>query len=160
MKSSSIWERWPSLKKYQKTALHYFSKAIEIDDNREEYHAAIASVYAQLGELELAEAHFNNATEIAPEDTRYWKQYVLFLLETGQHEAAIDTLDIAEESAVGAELIYCRVASLFVAGARQEALLLLSEALEDEYESHSMLFEIVPSLQQDYEVLSMLKAFS
>lgn len=146
------------LEKLWELAVHYCKKAIEIDDNREEYHATIAMAYAQLDELEEAETHYCLATDIAPEEAQYWLQYALFLMLTSQEEGALEILDLAEESTVSAELVYCRVACLFRLGDRQEALLLLSEVLEEEYCAHELLFEVLPELQRDIEVLSLVKA--
>jgi tetratricopeptide (TPR) repeat protein len=141
-------------------AIHYCNKAIEIDDNREEYHATIASAYAEMGNYELAEDHYRLATDIAPEEASYWQQYALFLLETEQFEAAMDVLELAEESSVGPELSYCRIACLFEVGDRQEALLQLSEVLEEDYDTYYLLFKIAPQLQKDSEIVSLLRAYS
>lgn len=148
------------LEKQWELAVHYCKKAIELDDNREEYHASIATAYAQLDDLEQAETHYCTATDIAPEDAQYWLQYALFLMLTSQEEGALEILDLAEETAVGSELVYCRVACLFLLGERQEALLLLSEVLEEAYEDHSLLFNMAPQLQRDVEVISLLRAYS
>lgn len=148
------------LEKQWELAVHYCKKAIELDDNREEYHASIATAYAQLDDLEQAETHYCTATDIAPEDAQYWLQYALFLMLTSQEEGALEILDLAEESTVGSELVYCRVACLFLLGERQEALLLLSEVLEEAYENHSLLFNMAPQLQRDVEVISLLRAYS
>lgn len=139
-------------------AAHYCKKAIEIDDNREEYHSSLAQAYTQLDELELAETHYCLATDIAPEAAEYWLQYALFLMLTGQEDGALEILDMAEESTVSPELSYCRIACLFRMGDRQEALLQLSEVLEDEYDSHELLFDMMPELRRDAEVLSLVKA--
>ncbi|WP_353480663.1 tetratricopeptide repeat protein [Haliscomenobacter sp.] len=141
-------------------AIHYCNKAIEIDDNREEYHATIAAAYAEMGNYELAEDHYRLATDIAPEEASYWQQYALFLLETEQFEAAMDVLELAEESSVGPELSYCRIACLFEVGDRQEALLQLSEVLEEDYDSYFLLFKMAPQLQKDSEIVSLLRAYS
>jgi len=141
-------------------AIHYCNKAIEIDDNREEYHATIALAYAEIGNYELAEDHYRLATDIAPEEVIYWQQYALFLLETEQFDAAMDVLELAEESSVGPELSYCRIACLFEVGDRQEALLQLSEVLEEDYDSYFLLFKMAPQLQKDSEIVSLLRAYS
>jgi len=141
-------------------AIHYCNKAIEIEDNREEYHATIATAYAQMGNYTMAEDHCSRATDIAPEESRYWQQYALLLLETEQFDAALEILDLAEESSVGPELSYCRVACLFEAGDRQEALFLLSEVLEEDFDFYYLLFQIAPQLQKDSEIASLLRAYS
>lgn len=146
------------LEKQWELAVHYCLKAIELDENREEYHASIATAYAQLDELEQAETHYCTATDIAPEEAKYWLQYALFLMLTGQEEGALEILDLAEESTISPELVYCRIACLFRLGDRQEAMLLLSEALDEDFTAHELLFEILPELKRDAQVVSLLRA--
>jgi hypothetical protein len=45
-------------------------------------------------------------------------------------------------------------------GDRQEALLQLSEVLEDEYASHELLFDMMPELRRDADVISLVRAYS
>lgn len=142
-----------------RTAIHFFEKAVRIDECREEYHATLAQAYYRIGALEKAMDHFAQATEIAPEEACYWQQYAIFLLETEQYEEAIDVLDMAEDTAISAELIYCRIACLMVGGQRQEGLLLLGEALEEDYDAHPILFKLAPNLGKDREVISLVNAF-
>jgi tetratricopeptide (TPR) repeat protein len=141
-------------------AIHYCKKAVEIDDNREEYHATLAAAYFGLGDWARAETHYSTATSIAPEEAQYWLQYACFLLETEQEELALEVLDLAEESTFSPALLYCRIACLFQLGDRQEALLLLSEVLEDEYPNHPVLLEMAPELKRDVEVVALLRAYS
>lgn len=47
----------------------------------------------------------------------------------------------------GPELEYARVACLFALGRKQEALLVLEEALLDDFDSHPGLFRLLPGLK-------------
>jgi tetratricopeptide (TPR) repeat protein len=142
-----------------RTAIHFFEKAVRIDECREEYHATLAQAYYRIGELDKAMEHFAQATEIAPEEACYWQQYAVFLLETEQYDEALDVLDMAEDTAISAELLYCRIACLMVGGQRQEGLFLLGEALEEDYAAHPILFQLAPNLGKDREVVSLVSAY-
>lgn len=142
-----------------KQAVKAFKKAIDIEDFREEYYAALAEAYAELGEAKQAETNFKKAVEIAPDQIEYWMQYTGFLIEADRVEEALDVLHEAEDYSTGAELLYCRIACLFALGRRQEALYWLAEALEEDFEMHEALYEVLPSLRNDQEVLSIIKNF-
>jgi len=142
-----------------KSAVRSFKKAINLEDCREEYYAAIAEAYFEMGDLKEAETNFKKAVELAPDQIEYWMQYTGFLIETDQVEAALETLQEAEDYSTGAELLYCRIACLFALERRQEALYWLGEALEEDYEMHEALFEILPSLRQDEVVVAMIAGY-
>lgn len=142
-----------------KSAVKAFKKAIDIEDFREEYYAAIAEAYAELGEAEQAETNFKKAVEIAPDQIEYWMQYTGFLIETDRVEEALDVLHEAEDYSTGAELLYCRIACLFALGRRQEALYWLGEALEEDFEMHEALFEVLPSLRTDADVINIISGY-
>ena len=140
-------------------AIRYYNKAIAIEETREEYYGALAQAYYQYGALEEAEYCFGQAIETAPEDSRYWVQYALFLLRTQRGEEALDLLEDAEHTAVGPELTYCRVGCLFLTGRRQEGLYRLGEALEEDYNGHHFLFGLQADLEYDPDIISMISAY-
>ncbi len=141
-----------------KSAVRYYNKAIRMEDRREEYYAALGEAYFELGELIKAEDNFKIALELAPEDIHLWMQYTGFLIETDRVDDALRALQDAEEYASGAEALYCRIACLFALGRRQEAFYWLGEALMEDYDMHRALFEMMPSLEHDPEVISMVLA--
>jgi len=142
-----------------KEAIRYFHKAIAIEETREEYFGALAEACHRYGDLEEAEIHFERAIETAPEDSRFWIRYALFLLEAKRGDEALELLEEAEDSAVGTDLAYCRVACLFLTGRRQEGLYWLGEALAEDYDGHHFLFGMHPDLEYDPDILSMISAY-
>ncbi|MCB0706931.1 MAG: tetratricopeptide repeat protein [Saprospiraceae bacterium] len=142
-----------------KAAIKTFKQAIRLEDRREEYFSGLAEAYYQVDDLEKAELHFQSATEIAPELSEYWIRYVVFLLDTGRLKDAFETLDQAEEHAVGTEFIYCRVCLLIAAKHRSEALFLLEEALMEDFSLRSELFNILPELELDLEIQAVIETF-
>lgn len=139
-------------------ALRYYQKAIDIEDSREEYYGGLAEAHYHLGQYENAKTNFERAIDVAPEESRYWIEYACFLMETDGGEEALELMEEAEEHAAGMEILYCRVACLFLLGRRQEGLYWLGEALMEDYDSHRTLFDLMPELEQDPEIISMISA--
>lgn len=139
-----------------KNALRYYKKAIQIETNREEYYAAIAEAYFELGDEIKAEAQIKKAIDLAPDQIQFWMQYTGFLIASDRVEDALAVLETAEDYALGAELLYSRIACLFALGRRQEAFYWLGEALLEDFDMHSALFDLMPSLENDGDVISMI----
>lgn len=139
-----------------KNAIRYYRKAIDIEDKREEYFAAVAEAYHADGQLQAAESAFLEAISIAPEVAGYWLHYAAFLLATDRGEVALEVLTDAEEEALGNEITYGKIACLFCLGRRKEGLFWLAEAIFEDYESHPVLFEILPELAEDSEVIHVI----
>lgn len=141
------------------SAINAYRKAINIEDGREEYYAGMGNAYVQLGDNNKAAKYFELATEIAPEQEFLWYQYTNILVKLNQVEEALDVLNRAEEFAVGPELLYCRAVCLSLLGQKKEALVILDEALIDNFEMHDKLFELDPSLKFDKDILSIINYY-
>jgi tetratricopeptide (TPR) repeat protein len=142
------------------TAISSYIKALEIHEGCDEYEAALAEAYHRVGEYTLALKHYRLATELAPDESKYWIQYAGFLMENGFTAEALDILDEAEDNAYDPSLIYCRAACLFREGRRQEAMETLNEALEDDFDMYNSLFCLAPELLEDKEIMAAIAYFS
>lgn len=142
-----------------RSALKSYQKAISIEDKQEEYYAAMAEAYVHLKEFEKAGEAFRQATSLAPEHDRFWLQYAMFLLQSGHAREALHVLEEAEEMAAGSVLIYGRIACMFRLGRRREAMFWLGEALEEDFDAHTTLFELNSDLANDPEVLGMIASY-
>ncbi|NUN99492.1 MAG: tetratricopeptide repeat protein [Saprospiraceae bacterium] len=149
----SIEENW-------KQALRFYKRAIQIDYHREEYHAAIAWTYHRLGQKEDADRHYREAIELAPEESNFWLEYAGALLETNRLDEALELLEEGSELTAETELLYCRIACLFAAGKRQEAIYWLGEALAEAFDKHKSLFEWAPALENDSQVMALIASYS
>lgn len=136
-------------------ALHYYSKAIQLNDKREDYYAARAEVYLRMERLMLAESDFISATRLAPLDGVYWVQYCSFLMQVGRADEALRILEI-EVDFEDPEMMYCRIACLFLLGKRQEATYWLREAVGSHFEAHGILFDIIPDLELDDDITAII----
>jgi tetratricopeptide (TPR) repeat protein len=140
-------------------SVHYIQKAIEIDSCSDEYFAALAEVLYRLGEHEGAIEQLNQALELNEEEARYWILMAILLMDLGEEQEAFKVLQDGENVIPGAEICYCRVACLMVIGRRQEALYWLGEALAENYEGHTALFELYPELEEDIGVISLIDSY-
>lgn len=141
------------------SAINAYTKAISIEDNREEYHGSIAVTYIQLGRYDKAAEHLECATEIAPEDPKFWFQHACLLIKSKSYQFALDLLDEAEDYSFDPTLLYCRAACLNFLGKKKEALNILDEVLLESFEMHNALFEIDPQLKFDKEILSIINYY-
>ncbi|MBK8655738.1 MAG: tetratricopeptide repeat protein [Haliscomenobacter sp.] len=146
-------ENWPK-------AIQYFSKAIRIDGEQETYFAAMADVQARIGNDKAAEHYIQQAISLAPEEVYYWITYASFLLAKGKARKAWAMLENSDAMGFGPELEYARVACLFALGRKQEALLVLEEALLEDFDSHPGLFRLLPGIETDPQVRSLIHIYS
>lgn len=145
-------------KDWQK-AVGAFQKAIKLERKNEDYLSALAEAYANTGNLKKALDFFHEAAETAPELPEHWVNLAQFLMKNRRFEEAIEVLDEADENAWGPELLYCRSACLFEMGNKSEALLVLEEALYEDFDAHTTLFRLLPVLEKDKEVKAVISIF-
>jgi tetratricopeptide (TPR) repeat protein len=141
-------------------AARYFRKAIHIEGEQDEYHLALAEAYRATGKITQAKRHYELAAELSPETANYWVRFAFFLIEARRGAEALKVLDQADEHVFSPELAYCRVACLFLIGRRQEACYWLSEALSEEFDAHNLLFEFVPELEGDTDVIALISIYT
>ncbi len=142
-----------------KMAIDYYQKAITINDVREEYLAAIASAYHHIDQEALAMDFYRKAVDTAPETSQYWVLFATFLLDIGENEEALEVLEEALIYAGGPELLYGKIACMILLKRKAEALYLLHEALNLSFDQYESMFELVPSLEGDPEIMTMIAAY-
>jgi tetratricopeptide (TPR) repeat protein len=140
-------------------AVDYFKKAIKLNPHREEFHAGLAEAYFHTDQLSKALFSYRKAAYIAPDDITYWMRYAYFLINIGQEKMALRVLLQAEMYCGGPEIEYCRVACLYQMGKQSEALYLLGEALQCDYDTHKTLFRWRPELAKNEEMQRVIMAF-
>ena len=140
-------------------AIFHLETAIGVNREREEYYVALAEAYFQSGLTDQAEMCLNRALELAPEQSGYWLQYAAFLLRNDSLEEALEVLESALDQQTTPQLDYARIACLFKLGKRQEACQSLCLQLAEYFEEHATLFELVPELSVDPDVISLVRAF-
>lgn len=115
-----------------KEAVKAFNKAIKIDERREEYHMSIAHAYGKLHKVDLAIHYYKKATFYAPEQNEYWVEYAQFAKKNIGLESALDIIRMADEHAVGSDLLFEKAMCLYELGLKKQAVVVLEEALMDD----------------------------
>ena len=141
-------------------AIHAYRRAISLNDRNEVYAASFAEALLQTGDLARAEYYFQRAADTAPELPEYWLNYGVFLFQTGRVLEAIGVLDEAEDHTYGVKLEYLRVVLLMALGREADGLRRLAELLEDDFESHKVMWEISPELEEHDLVQQVLRCFA
>lgn len=140
-------------------AINAYHKAIDLDNRREEYYLGLAQAYLAVEDYNKATINFQMATQTGPEDTRSWFEYACFLIRLGLVEEASIVLEEAEDYTYGAELLYCQASILFLKNEKSTCLELLEDALMEDYNKHTVLFDIVPEIKLDKDVNGMIRYF-
>lgn len=140
-------------------ALTNLQRAVALDSLQEDYILALAEAYFHLGDNEKAEQSYLRAIKMAPHEGRSWMSYAWFLVWEERKSEVVELIEQAEQQSGGPDLAYTSVVLLFVLNYRKEALLRLSEALEDYFDQREMLFEFLPDLRYDSEVQALINLY-
>lgn len=140
-------------------AEHAFEKAINMEDQREDYYCALAEAYIRLGRLDDAEENLQTAIELGPENAHQWLLMAQLLMDLDRYEEVLEVLEEAEENSESIEFQYYRAAALFLLSRKKDALIVLESALRDGFSKHEKLFLISPELKSDPDVLSIIHYF-
>jgi tetratricopeptide (TPR) repeat protein len=141
------------------SAINAYLKALDIDDTREEFFLALAKAYVRVEDYNKATINFHRATKVCVEESLYWREYVCFVLRLGLYDEAMQILDEADEHTFGADLLYCRAITLFFMKKKKLGLEILTEAFEEDFSMHGLLFELAPELEVDKDIKSMIKYY-
>lgn len=145
-------------KKWKEASSNYL-KAIRINDLNELYFAALAEAYYEMRNYKDAEIHFKAAADTAPEMADYWIRLARFYMDTQRLDQALKVLDEAEEHTFGSQILYYRSAFLFKMGKKRAALLVLEEALCEDFYAHGSIFSLLPMMAKDSEVKAVISIF-
>ena len=140
-------------------AIKMLHKAIAIEDFVEDYYLWLGKAYGEQGSIKKAEQYLSKACFMAPEDSNYWAEYVMYLLKTREIEKALVVIQESKKYTYGANLLYCEFATLHFAGKRLEAIEVLQEALTEDIDAHSILFEIEPEFGLNEEIQAMINYY-
>ncbi|MDQ3141243.1 MAG: tetratricopeptide repeat protein [Bacteroidota bacterium] len=141
-------------------AINYYNLAIDIDECREEFHASLAAAYEAIGSLKKAEVHYRKAANCGQEQSQYWAKNISFLLKNQLLDKASKRIQKAERVSFGADILFCKAACSFMNGDRPNAFNFLEEALDENSDCIHYLYDILPELKADKEVIGMVRYFT
>lgn len=144
------------------TAFAYYNKAVKYALSKDEYLAAIAELHFDLGNYDMAIVSYRDAIEANPKDLNHWLGWAKTFFVIEMYDEAIQVLEVAQkdiDTEGNAELLMLMASCLFATGKKKHALTYFIEALQINYSSYKLSFELLPKLQQNTEVLSILELY-
>ena len=141
-------------------AINAYQKAIQLEDRREEYYLGLAKAFWAVEDYNKATINFQMATQTGPEETLYWREYVIFLTKLGLYDEALQILDEADDYTYGVDLIFCRSAIYFMLKDREEAKTLFEEGLIEDNCQFEYCYHIAPEMKVDKEFNAMIRYFT
>lgn len=143
-------ERW-----YE--AIHFIKKAIELDDMQPDFWYALADCEYRLKNYKEAENCYQKALDNDPENEEIWISYADMVAEQKRPFEAIEMMNTAlMYHPNNAELLYRMVCYLYMGGFLQESYQQLEIALEKDYSQHEILFELMPELGNNQEIMNRI----
>ncbi len=144
---------------YWVSAISAYNKAIKLNGQNADYLSALGLAYAAMEENEKALEMFRIATDLAPEESERWIQFSSFLMELGMYEIALEVIEEAYVYSDDVALDYCQTACLIPMGCKKAALQTLQNALQQNFDLHTSLYDIDPSLKEDKDVQMMIQMY-
>lgn len=137
-------------------AAYYFQKALDVDEEMEEYLGALGEAFFRMDMLEAALRCFKRAIRLAPEEPAFWVHYATALLNAGRPADALEVLRESEEWTCSASLELASVACLYTLGRKRDALEKLERIRPENPEQFGTLFHILPELESDSDILALI----
>jgi TolB-like protein/Tfp pilus assembly protein PilF len=106
-------------------------RALALDSTMARAHVALANVRRDLWDWDTAQAHYERAIELAPNDAEAQHQYAQFLSTVGRHQAAVaQTYIFVELDPLSPIVNAGQARTLMFVGRYQEAIRSLNKAIE------------------------------
>ena len=143
-------ERW-----YE--AIHYIKKALELDEMQPDFWYALADCEYRLKNFQEAENCYQKAIDFDPENEEIWISFADMVAEQKRPFEAIEMMNTAlMYHPNSAELLYRLVCYLYMGGFIQEAYQQLEIALDKDFSQHEILFELMPELEKDQQIVNRI----
>ena len=143
-------ERW-----YE--AIHFIKKALELDDMQPDFWFALADCEYRLKNFKEAENCYQKAVDTDPENEEIWISFADMIAEQKRPFEAIEMMNAAlMYHPDNAEILYRLVCYLYMGGFIQESYQQLDIALDKDFSQHEILFELMPELEKDNQVMNRI----
>lgn len=133
-----------------------FLQAYSINKFNEAFCLSLADTYDALENSDKAHEFYHKALAIQPKDISIWIHYVEFLIDEESYAVAIEMLDEAKEYIDDVLIDFTLAAVLIESGQRQEGFAVLGQALMQNYNLHTYIYQIAPKLADDVSLTSFI----
>lgn len=137
-----------------------YHKALSQSEYNSDYAMAAGCAAFRMENYDSAESFFSKALELNPKSNAPYLWLAKTHMEDNEVERAIETLDegICLLEAY-AELLYYKAGFLIRIGKKSEALIILENALDLDFDKNYVLFELMPHLSNDDRVLELIETY-
>ncbi len=142
-----------------KLAIKSLNLAIDIDDQVEEYYYYLAKAYRMQNDIPMALRYYRKATSVCPEQSFFWKKYITYLMSLKLYKKAMTTIEQSLEYAYDVELYYYNAIVHMKMDDKKQGMVLLEEALKEDFDSHIVIFRHSPELKEDKDVKALIKYY-
>lgn len=141
-------------------ALDNINKALNENDKDFDFYILAIEILYKLDNENLANRYVEHLVVSKPSYARHWVAITETLFNANKSETAIDTLLEAKIAKGDFSLKYYHLAVYyFDIGKTQQALAHLSEALSLNYSVHYVIFELMPGLKENVDVIDLIKIY-
>ncbi|WP_299007746.1 tetratricopeptide repeat protein [uncultured Tenacibaculum sp.] len=145
---------------YQK-ALHYINKAIQIDEGNVLYWRRYGDINLKLGFYEEAVKAFNTCLDLGDREIEIYVALADILLFLGEFNEALSTLIKAKKTYKEFAEIEYRLCGLFmILGKKEYSLTHLQNALEIDFEYHTIIKELYPTVFDNEKVQEVVSKYN
>jgi len=138
-------------------AVHYIRKALDLESRNPEYWLAMGDCECRLENHESAESCYRQVITLDPGNEEGWIAYSELLSVMNRAMEAFELLAEARNIHQDKdEIIYRQVCCLYQAGYLEDAYGLLAEAASRNISASNIIFEVMPSLEGDSRIQSIL----
>ncbi len=145
-------------KKWEESIV-FIKKALQIDESNPEYWLTLAKVYSDQNRKDKAIENLKNAARLDSANTEIWLFWADVYLRFGEAKNALRILKTALENNSDAVLKYKAVSVLLESRQEKEALLLLEEAMEQDFIQVNYLFDVYPNATKNKKLKKRIEQF-
>ena len=100
---------------------------------------------------------YENVIEMDPQNESIWIEYAMLLYDNNESLKAVEILHQGLKYHVdNAELFFHLCAMQYESGLLQEAYTTLADGLSIDYDLHAILFELIPGIKNDKNILRII----
>lgn len=143
-----------------KQALECINKALNENDKDFDFYILAIEILYKLENYSLANRYVEHLIVSKPGKARHWVAISETLFNADKSQSAINVLKKADITKGDLSLVQYHLSVYnFDIGKNQQALAHLSEALSINYAAHLLIFELMPNLSENVDVLDLIKIY-
>ncbi len=141
-------------------AIHFYKQAVKLMPERDDFLTALARNTEKLGLEEEAIALYKRSIQLIPDFSENWVEMASIYIRKNQADVAISILEEGDKHTISSEMYYCNAVCYFMKDQRKEALEFLKEGLLDNFDKHTLIFELNPELKSNKDVQAIIRYYT